>query len=61
MGSLLMGYLIANTIASDKSVFISEEFAQFAKQNGVEHIRTSPYHPVPYGLAKGWFKCLRWV
>ena len=44
---------LPNTIVSDNgSVFTSDEFTQFVKQNGIEHIRTSPYHPVSNGLAE---------
>ena len=44
---------LPNTIVSDNgSVFMSDDFAKFVKQNGIEHIRTSPYHPALNGLAK---------
>ena len=40
---------LPNTIVSDnKSVFRSDEFT---KQNGIEHIKTSPNHPATNGLA----------
>ena len=32
--------------------FTSDEFAIFAKANGIKHIRTAPYHPASYGLAE---------
>ena len=32
--------------------FISEEFALFAKQNGIRHICYAPYHPSSNGLAE---------
>ena len=32
--------------------FISSEFAEFCKTNGVKHIRVSPYHPASNGLAE---------
>ena len=44
---------LPNTIVSDNgSIFTSDNFAKFVKQNGIEHIRTSPYHPALNGLAK---------
>ena len=32
--------------------FTSDEFATFAKANGIKHIQTSPYHPASNGLAE---------
>ena len=32
--------------------FTSDDFAVFMKENGVQHIRTAPYHPVSNGLAE---------
>jgi hypothetical protein len=32
--------------------FISEDFKQFMKKNGIQHIRTSPHHPSSNGLAE---------
>ena len=34
------------------TAFTSTEFAQFAKQNGIQHVSTSPYHPALNGLAE---------
>ena len=44
---------LPNTIVSDNgSAFTSDEFSKFTKQNGIEHIKTSPYHPATNGLAE---------
>ena len=32
--------------------FVSEEFQQFMKNNGIQHIRTSPHHPSSNGQAE---------
>ena len=32
--------------------FCAEEFRQFMKNNGIEHIRTAPYHPASNGAAE---------
>ena len=31
--------------------FVSDQFAQFLKQNGIKHFRSSPYHPSTNGLS----------
>ena len=38
---------LSEHIVSDK--FASSEFAEFAKLNGINHIRISPYHPASNG------------
>ena len=44
---------LSNRIVSENgSVFTSDDFAKFVKQNGIEHIRTLPYHPASNGLAE---------
>ena len=44
---------LPNTIVSDNGlVFTSDKFSKFTKQNGIEHIKTSPYHPATNGLAE---------
>ena len=32
--------------------FVSEEFATFAKLNGIKHIKSAPYHPSTNGAVK---------
>ena len=32
--------------------FVAEEFNMFAKQNGIKHTRSAPYHPASNGLAE---------
>ena len=44
---------IPDKIVSDNgSVFTSGEFEAFLKNNGIVHIRVSPYHPSSNGLAE---------
>ena len=44
---------IPEQIVSDNGPqFISSEFAEFAKLNGIKHIRISPYHPATNGEAE---------
>ncbi len=43
-------YGIPEQLVSDNGPqFVSEEFARFMKQNGVKHIKCSPYHPSSNG------------
>ena len=39
--------------------FTSDEFAAFAKGNGIKHIRTAPYHPASNGLAERFVKSFK--
>ncbi len=44
---------IPETIVSDNgSCFTSDEFAQFVRRNGIEHICVAPYHPSSNGMAE---------
>ena len=44
---------LPQTIVSDNgSAFTSAEFQEFLRQNGIEHIRSPPYHPSSNGLAE---------
>ena len=39
-------------VADNGSVFVSVEFHEFLRRNGIKHIRTAPYHPASNGQAK---------
>ena len=39
--------------------FVAEEFALFAKMNGIKHIRCAPYHPASNGLAERFVQSLK--
>ena len=39
-------------VLDNATVFMSEEFGDFLKRNGVHHIRTPPYHPASNGLVE---------
>ena len=44
---------LPKSIVSDNgSCFTSEEFSKFVKQNGMQNIRTAPYHLASNGLAE---------
>ena len=44
---------LPDMIVSDNgSVFTSKEFADFVMQNGITHVKASPYHPSTNGLAE---------
>ena len=44
---------LPQTIVSDNGpAFTAVEFQEFLKQNGVEHLRSTPYHPSSNGLAE---------
>jgi len=39
-------------VSDNGSQFVSSEFAQFLKSNGVKHIKSVPYHPSMNGIAE---------
>ena len=39
--------------------FVSDQFAQFLKQNGIKHFRSLPYHPSSKGLTKPLIQTLK--
>ena len=41
-------------VSDDGPQFISEQFTQFLQQNGIKHIKSSPYHPSTNGQTE-WF------
>ena len=46
-------FSILDTIVTDNGTcFVSSEFEQFLSQNGTQHQRSAPYHPVSNGMAE---------
>jgi len=39
-------------VTDNGSVFTSDEFTRFVKQNGIRHVRSAPYHPASNGLVE---------
>ena len=44
--------LLEMVVTDNGSNFVSSEFEDFLKMNGIRHIRTAPYHPASNGLAE---------
>ena len=50
---MFAAYGLPEQLVSDNGPqFMSEEFRQFTRGNGIKHIRSSPYHPASNGLAE---------
>ena len=39
-------------VSDNGSVFTSDEFERFVKQNGIRHVKSAPYHPASNGLVE---------
>ena len=40
------------SVTGNGSVFTSDEFQKFVKQNGIRHVKSAPYHPASNGLVE---------
>ncbi|CAH8556634.1 unnamed protein product [Dicrocoelium dendriticum] len=57
---LFSQYGLPQTIVSDNgSQFTSYQFADFCAQNGIQHMRTAPYHPQSNGQAERYVDTLK--
>lgn len=57
---LFSRYGVPNVIVSDNGPqFCAEEFSFFLKANGVQHIRSAPYHPSSNGQAERFVQTLK--
>ena len=58
--SLFATFGLPQQVVSDNGPqFTSSEFAMFLKNNGVKHIKSSPYHPSTNGLAERFVRTLK--
>ena len=39
-------------VSNNRPQFVSSEFAGFMKENGVKHLRPTPYHPIANGIVE---------
>lgn len=51
--------LPTQVVSDNGPQFVSSEFANFMKQNGIKHSRVSPYHPSSNGLAERFVQTLK--
>lgn len=53
MRSTFATFGIPETVCTDNGTpFTSEEFQKFLRNNGIQHVRSAPYHPASNGLAE---------
>ena len=46
-------------VTENDTPFTSTEFSEFTRNNGIRHVRVSPYHPSSNGLAEGAVKTFK--
>ena len=48
-----MRFGLPETINTDNGTgFVSQEFEEFLRKNGISHVTSAPYHPASNGLAE---------
>ena len=53
-------YGLPEQIASDNGAqFVSKEFSDFVKENGIKHLRSVPHHPATNGLAEDFIQTFK--
>jgi transposase InsO family protein len=58
--NMFASFAIPEQLVTDNGPqFVSEEFAQFVKLNGIKHIRCAPYHPASDGLSERFVQSLK--
>ena len=51
--------LLHQIVSDNGPQFVSDQFAQFLKQNSIKHFRSSPYHPATNGLSERFIQTLK--